>query len=110
MIYLPNIDDYECFVVQNDTTIRAYENMPTQNNSVNYRDYYITANYIYKEGTQQFNQYATLPICLDSNVVTDNVYYRNDFDSILIIFLILSFFCFYLPIKLFSKLLKRVRT
>ena len=50
MIYVPDLDNYECFVVQNDTTIRAYEDIPRANTTVKYRDYFITANYIYKDG------------------------------------------------------------
>lgn len=109
MIYMPNLEDYECFVVQNEDVIRAYEETPTQNSTINYRDYYINANYIYKDGTQNFSQYATVPICLTRDVLTNDFYYRNDLDSILIIFLIMCIFGIYLPIRLFMKLFKRVK-
>lgn len=106
MIYVPN-SNYACYVVQSEGVIRAYEQTPHNNSTIDYRDYYIRSNYIYKDGIQSFSQYATLPICLDSSVITDNYHYRNDFDSILIIFFIMSIFCFYIPIRVFSRLFRR---
>lgn len=113
MIYVPDLS-YECFVVQNADTIRAYKIKPynpsyNQSVTIEYRDYYLKSNYIYQDGTQQFSNYSTLPTCLNESFLTDNFYYRNDFDSILVIFLILSIFCFYIPLKIFSKLFKRGR-
>lgn len=108
MIYVPNKEDYKCFVVRSEEIIRAYKQKPTNNSTIEYRDYYYNSNYVYTDGEQTFSQYTALPICLDSNVITDNVYYRNDFDSILIIFLIMSIFSFYIPLKIFSRLFRRV--
>lgn len=105
-IYVPDLS-YKCFIVYSEGVIRAYEKVPKINQEVNYRDYYINASYIYRDGTQSFGSYYSPPICLASDVVTDSVYYRNDFDKILVIFLIMSIFCFYIPIKLFSKLFKK---
>ena len=106
MIYVPD-SNYACYVVQSEGVIRAYEQTPQNNSSIDYRDYYIWSNYIYKDGSQSCSQYTTLPICLDSSVITDNYHYRNDFDSILIIFFIMSIFCFYIPIRVFSRLFRR---
>lgn len=113
MIYVPDLS-YACYVVQNSDTIRAYKVKPYNpgyNQSVNieYRDYYLKSNYIYQDGTQNFGNYSTIPTCLDSSALTDSYYYRNDFDSILVIFLIMCVFCFYIPIKIFSRLFKRGR-
>lgn len=107
MIYVPNKENYKCFVVQNDTTIRAYEEIPRNNTDISYRDYYYTANYLYRDGVQSFSSYTTLPICLDNTLISSNVYYRNDFDKILVIFLILSIFCFYIPLKIFLRFFRR---
>lgn len=107
MIYVPDKENYECFVVRSDEVIRAYENIPRNNTEVNYRDYYYNSNYLYNDGIQSFSQYTTLPTCLDNNNVTTNVYYRNDFANILIIFMIMSIFCFYLPLKIFMRLFRR---
>lgn len=113
MIYVPDTS-YACYVVQNSDTIRAYKTKPynpsyNQSVTIEYRDYYLKSNYIYQDGTQQFGNYSTIPVCLDSSVLTDSYYYRNDFDSILVIFLIMSIFCFYIPLKIFSRLFKRGR-
>lgn len=109
LIYVPDLTNYKCFVVQNEDVIRAYEEMPTNNKNVNYRDYYINSDYIYKDGTQQFSTYTTLPVCLHTSILTNEVYYRVDFYKILIILLILSIFCFLLPIKLFLRLFRRFK-
>ena len=107
MIYVPDLENYECFVVRNDTTIPAYKNIPVNNSDVAYRDYFYNSNYLYQDGVQSFGPYSTLPICLDNSNLTNNVYYRNDFDSILVIFLIMCIFCFYLPLKIFVRLFRR---
>lgn len=107
MIYVPDLENYQCFVVRNDSTIRAYKNIPQNNMDIEYRDYYYNSNYLYQDGVQSFGAYSTLPICLDNSKLTDSVYYRNDFDSILVIFLIMCIFCFYLPLKIFVRLFRR---
>lgn len=107
MIYVPDLESYKCFVVRNDSTIRAYKNIPQNNMDIEYRDYYYNSNYLYQDGVQSFGAYSTLPICLDNSKLTDSVYYRNDFDSILVIFLIMCIFCFYLPLKIFVRLFRR---
>lgn len=107
MIYVPDLETYKCFVVRNESTIRAYKNIPQNNMDIEYRDYYYNSNYLYQDGVQSFGAYSTLPICLDNSKLTDNVYYRNDFDSILVIFLIMCIFCFYLPLKIFVRLFRR---
>ena len=107
MIYVPDVENYQCFVVRSDTTIRAYKQIPTNNATVDYRDYFYTANYLYQDGSQSFSQYTTLPVCLDNSKVTDNVYYRTDLDSILIIFTILCIFGLLIPLKVFMRLFRR---
>ena len=107
MIYVPDLTNYKCYVVQSEGVLRGYEEVPTNNSTINYRDWYINSNYIYRDGIQSFNQWSVLPICLQSTGLTDLVYYRNDFDSILIIFLIMCIFCFYIPLKVFLRLFRR---
>lgn len=105
-IYVPDLG-YSCYVVQSEGVIRAYEEIPQNNSNIDYRDFYIKSNYIYKDGNQNFSSYTTLPTCLDSSVLTDSYYYRNDFSDILIIFLIMCIFGIYIPIKIFLRLFKR---
>lgn len=109
MIYVPEKENYKCYVVQNEDVIRAYEKVPTNNTTVNYRDYYIKSNYIYKDGYQQFSNYATLPVCLSNDNLTSDFYYRNDLADIFIIFSVLSIVCIILPLKIFFRLFKKGR-
>lgn len=109
MIYVPDKENYSCFVVRDSNTIRAYKQKPTYNSNIDYRDYYVNSNYMYQDGNQQFSNYSTLPVCLNNSELTNNVYYRNDFDSILIIFLILSIFCFLIPLKVFLRFFRRLQ-
>lgn len=106
MIYVPDLN-YACYVVQGEGVIRGYEEIPARDRNIAYRDWYINSNYIYRDGTQSFNQWSDLPICLQTSEISDVVYYRNDFDSILIVFLIMCIFCFYLPLKVFLRLFRR---
>lgn len=110
MIYVPDVENYKCFVVVNSETIRAYEKIPTINTAVNYRDYYINSNYLYEDGIQEFGRYTTLPVCLDPSFLTSDFWYRNDLDSILLIFLILSIFIVYLPLKIVFRIFRRFTT
>lgn len=107
MIYVPDTENYKCFVVRSESTIRAYKEIPTNNSNVDYRDYFFNANYLYQDGNQSFSQYTTLPVCLASDKITDSFYYRNDFDSILIIFFIFAFICIWCPLKIFMRLFRR---
>lgn len=107
-VYVPDLDNYKCFVVRNDSTIRAYKEVPSNGKEITYRDYYYNSNYLYQDGTQSFSNYTTLPVCLDNNVLTNDYYYRNDFPSILIMFLIISIFGFYLPYRVFSHFCRRI--
>lgn len=107
MIYVPDLENYQCFVVRDTNTIRAYKGRPSYNSELEYRDYYINSNYLYQDGIQSFGNYSTIPVCLDNSNLTTEIYYRNDFDSILIIFFIMSIFCFYIPLKVFSRLFRR---
>lgn len=107
MIYVPDKENYKCFVVRSEEVIRAYEEIPTNNSEVSYRDYYYNSNYLYNDGTQSFSQYTTLPTCLDNNNITTNVYYRNDIDSILIVFTILCIFGIWIPLKIIMRLFRR---
>lgn len=107
MIYVPDLENYDCFVVRSEEVIRAYKETPRLNSNIDYRDYYYNSNYLYNDGSQNFSQYATLPVCLDSSNLTNSFYYRNDFDSILVITFILLIICFYFPFRLLSRMFGR---
>lgn len=107
MIYVPDLKNYKCFVVQSEGVIRAYEQVPRANSNIDYRDYYIKSNYIFRDGAQSFSQYATLPVCLSEETLTNDYYYRNDLSDILIIFSAFAFFAVYIPLKIFFRLFRR---
>lgn len=86
----------------NDYTIRAYHSTPRLNSSADYTDYFINSHYISRDGTQTWNNYSTLPTCMNDTFTT-NVYYRNDLDQILVIFIILLLICFYFPYRIISR-------
>lgn len=107
MIYVPSYTNNSCVVHSSSGVVRVYDTRPTYNSDVNYVDYYIHDDYFPNYGVAHFSNYSTLPTCLSIDNVTDNYYYRVDFPSILLMFLIISIFGFYIPIKIFSKLFKR---
>lgn len=107
MIYVPEKENYACYVVRSEEVIRAYEEVPTNNSTISYRDYYYNSNYLYNDGVQTFSQYTTLPVCLSMSNISSDVYYRNDFDQILVIFLIMCIFCFLIPLKVILRLFRR---
>lgn len=112
MIYVPDLS-YNCYVMRDKDTIRAYKQMPYNPSynqgsiSISFRDYYINSDYLYVDGHQSFSYSTILPECLNTSVLTDNVYYRLDLYKILICFSILAFFCIFLPLKIFSKFFRR---
>ena len=107
-IYVPTINNGNCVVLQNSSTIRVYETRPTNNSTINYIDYYFTSDYYSNVGSQTFSNYTTLPTCRTD--VTTNFYYRYAFDKIMIIFigiLIILYFMAFKPIsRLFGRWLK----
>lgn len=110
MIYVPDSNIYNrCYVIQNEDTIRAYNVVPNYNTNYLYRDYYIHSDYIYRDGQGQWNQYSTLPICLDSSVITHEEFYRQDYYKSLIIFVIFFIFIIYIPIKIIFRFFKKRR-
>lgn len=109
-IFLPvdNVSDFACYSVFDKDTIRAYYTQPQVDSSSDYIDFYINNHYLEKSGTQSWGQWSNyLPVCLPSNSITNDFYYRNDFADILIIFTIMCLFGLYLPLKIFSKLFKK---
>lgn len=107
-IYVPEDTTYnKCYVVQSEGVIRGYDRQPSYNTNYNYRDYYINSSYIYRDNTGTWNQYSTLPVCLSSSDITNDIYYRLDMPNILLMFLIINIFGIFLPIKIFSKLFRK---
>lgn len=108
-IYVPEFTNNNCIVVRDSNTIRVYERQPQYNQDINYVDYYVNSSYLFNRGTQNFGQYSNLPTCRNHNEFTNEVFYRNDFSDICIIFTVLCIFVFLIPLKVFSRLFRRVR-
>lgn len=107
-IFVPADSIYDqCYVVQSEGVIRGYDTYPRNNTSYNYRDYYVRSNYIFRDGQGTWSNYGTLPVCLDSDIITNDFWYRQDLPSILIIFLIINIFAIYIPIKVVSKIFRK---
>ena len=43
-IYVPDLENYECFVIRDENIIRAYQKTPMHNSTIDYRDYYYNSN------------------------------------------------------------------
>lgn len=107
-IYVPQDNTYnKCYVVQSEGVIRGYEEVPQINRTINYRDYYINSDYIYRDGIQSFSQYSTPPTCLASSVITNDYWYRVDLTNILINFTVIFIFGLYFPWRIFKSLFGR---
>lgn len=107
MIYMPNDGIYnKCYVVQSADIIRAYDTIPQNNQSYNYRDYYINSSYIYRDYSSSWSSYQTLPTCLDSDVITNNIWYRQDIDKIVIVFSFIFIFIFTFVYALVKRVLR----
>ncbi len=111
MTYLPKLEQSNCVVVDNlnNGYIRVYNHIPYSNSVVGYIDYFVDKDYITRVGEQSFGNYNYSVNCQPHENFTTNVYYRVDFDRILVIFLILCIFCFLIPIKLFLRLFRRLQ-
>lgn len=108
-IYLPidDINDFSCYSIQSNGIIRAYYTQPRNNSNSNYIDFDTRNHYFELNGNQSWSQYSTLPQCLPKQSITNDYVYRTDFSDILIIVLVFSIFCFYLPYKVFSRIMGR---
>ena len=105
-IYVPDTS-YACYVVYDKDTIRAYHQQPTYDTNIDYTDYFINSHYLERNGVSNFNQYYTLPTCIDKSLLTTDYHYRNDYYSSLIIFIIFAIICFYVPIRILLRFFKK---
>lgn len=107
-IYVPQDNTYnKCYVLQNENVLRGYDRLPQNNTIYNYRDYYIKSDYYYRDGSGQWSQYTTLPVCLPSSDITNSYWYRIDLSNIFIIFFTLFFFIVFMPYRLFRRIFGR---
>lgn len=101
-IFLPvdNISDFACYSVYDKDTIRAYKTMPHLDSSSDYIDFYINSHYLEKSGTQRWGSWSdSLPSCLSTSVITNDIYYRTDLKDSLLIFVLLVLIIFWIPFR-----------
>lgn len=103
-VYVPDLQSFKCYTIYNKDTIRAYKELPSEGQETAYRDFFIHSDYYYKDGTELISE---VPVCIDNDNLTDDVYYRVDLINILVIFLILCIFCFLIPLKVFLRFFRR---
>lgn len=97
VIYLPSdLVNKSCKVV-NENYVRVYDN----NNYTSWTDVYFRSGYYLKRGTSQYGN--TNVVCDNVNTYSDSIFYRTDLANSLIIFLIISIFCFWLPFKIVGR-------
>lgn len=110
-IYLPidNVGDFACYSVYDKDTIRAYKTKPAINSNSDYVDFFVNSHYLFKNGNQSWAQWnSTLPICLPTSSITNEIEYRFDYFESLALFVLLLFVLFWLPLKLtFFRLFRR---
>ena len=95
-IYVPNVSNNNCVVIRDTNTIRVYEQQPTYNSTISYKDYYIHSDYMYSSGSTTFSNYTTLPTCMQWSNLTTDIWYRVDFPSIMVCSLAILFFGYFL--------------
>jgi len=108
-LYVPNYDStiIPCVVVLNENTIRAYNELPLLNTTVSYTDYYFNSSYIAKQGFEDITPLTELIICVPNHTITNDVYYRNDIDGIMVTFVIYVSIAFILPLIIIKRLFRR---
>ena len=105
MIYIPTYDQNNNYaIIYDKDTIRVYDTPIILDQENTYTDYYINSHYISKNGSETI---ISDPVCILSENITDQVYYRSDFPDILLTFILLSLVIFYLPIKILFRLFRR---
>lgn len=102
-LYVPVYNSGNCAYIYSSDIVRVYDSVPQSGRTIAYTDYYIKSSYISNTGSTSFSQYSILPTCISSSNITTDYWYRNDFDSILIILFIILILCFYFPYKLISR-------
>lgn len=107
MIYVPDYQNSNCLYFYNSDILRVYDTKPTINSTIQYKDYYFNSHYLYNIGSTTFNQYSTIPTCIDNTRITTNFYYRNDLQDILLCFLCFLLICIYFPYRIISRLFGR---
>lgn len=110
MTYMPNeyINSNYKYKLNNDYyTIITNNNCYTQYNSTYCDCYSVYPKLDYLVSEVSSCNATNVTSYVDSSHFTNDIYYRIDFSNILIMFLIMSIFIVYIPLKLFSKIFRK---
>ena len=102
-IYLPvdNVIDFSCYSVRDKDTIRAYKVKPALDSNSDYVDFYINSHYLQRSGIESWGQWSSnLPVCLPNSSITNKIEYRTDYLESILLFVLILFILFWLPLKL----------
>lgn len=105
-IYLPvEVESTNCAYMYDKDTIRVYEEVPRNNATIAYTDYFINSDYLSRSGYTTFGNYNTFSnTCLSYTNFTTNAMYRLDLAQILIIAFIFTFIFYYMIRTLVRRL------
>lgn len=108
--YLPSESinsNYKYSITNDYFRIYTNENCYTQYSSTYCDCYYIYPKLDYINSEKTSCNVTNLTNTIPYTDFTDNYYYRVDFTNILIMFLIMSIFVIYIPIKIVSKIFRK---
>lgn len=103
MTYLPTeqINEEYFYEISNDVIV-IFKNC--ENDECQCNDVYTNMNYMTSD---DYTCYIQDNIFTDSSNFTDNFYYRQDFDKIMILFYLMAFFVIYCPIIIITRFFRR---
>lgn len=110
-IYVPNFDNNTCVSIDyiNSGYLRAYQVKPYANSTIAYTDYFVNSHYLDRTGYQTFGNYNTAISCISTDRLTNQVEYRNDFNEILLTFVLLALIVVFIPTKIVFRFFRRCR-
>lgn len=106
-VYVPSYTNGNCATVYSSNTLRVFDSVPANSTTITYTDYFLNSHYLSRTGSYSFDSSELLPSCISSDNISTDYWYRNDFDSILVILFILLIICIYFPIRLISRIFGR---
>lgn len=109
MIYVPNYNENNCIIIKNSDVIRVYDNTPYFNNEINYTDYFIKSDYMFVNSIELITDENLISKCVAHENITTQIYYRQDFFDILMLFLVIAFITLFLPTMLILRIGRRFK-
>lgn len=104
-LYVPeSVSNYSCYFYNDSGSILyATNEVPTKNTTIQVEKIFTNNHYTIIHDTLDIKKDTT---CLDNTITTSSLY-RKDIVDISTLVVIMSFFFFFIPIYIFSRLFKR---